>query len=211
MGSRMLVREAAADLGSSMPGQWRSNRLIVSRVQVLYYVILILVSRVQVLEDEFSISRRWVLNQRWVLEVEFSAQMLSSMACNSFRGPEILYSCIGWIGTLIFALLAYYSRDFVFILDSATHTPWSTCVKIFTWERFDYSSITNDIVDKWIIQLNSAHQLGPGVTFHGLLIVVRTLSNSGWKLLLGWNFYQRVWDIFACSSTAKEAIEKCGL
>jgi hypothetical protein len=68
-------------------------------------------------------------------------------------------------------------------------------ISLPSFRRFGSGATTNGAMGKWIARLDSAHQIGPEITFQSILILVES-GGTGGRINLPAFFTLRNWDRF---------------
>jgi hypothetical protein len=62
-------------------------------------------------------------------------------------------------------------------------------------------------MDKQSLQLDLAHQKGPEIPLHGIIVLVGGYCTGG-EISLGGIFTRGIFNLFACNSTTESAVVK---
>jgi len=86
-------------------------------------------------------------------------------------------------------LKTYFCSAFVLIGDFVS---WWVKISIWSFQCFGYSATTNGARRKWILQLDSAHQIGPETPLQDTLIIVEN-GGKGGRIKAGGIFHFQKW------------------
>jgi len=82
---------------------------------------------------------------------------------------------------------------------------WKYWPEFFALNVYDCYSTTKSAIDKWVVQMDSAHQRGPETTFQEVLIVVQSGGGVGGQKYSG---SSKIAADFHCSATTRWAMDK---
>ena len=75
------------------------------------------------------------------------------------------------------------------------------------WNVLACGSRATGAMDKQSLQLDLAHQKGPEIPLHGIIVLVGGYCTGG-EISLGGIFTRGIFNLFACNSTTESAVVK---